>query len=108
MTYKLLPQELASVTDAELAFSTTRFLPAIEDIPAEFWAGNIYTKLAKSLFCGSMTPACEIELNEGVDAAALNKCIRAHLQSWAPKHEHKIAGVGYMLASVCTLTPLPA
>ncbi|MBA1280462.1 MULTISPECIES: hypothetical protein [Pseudomonadaceae] len=103
MAYTLTPEQIATVTKPELAFGTMRLLPQWEDIPEEFKRGNIYTELASAIFYGTPMPPCDIELNEGVEANALNKCVRAHLQSWGPKHEHKIAGVGFMIASACKL-----
>lgn len=105
MTYQLTPEMINSITDPEWAFSTERLLPAWEDIPEEFKKGNIYTELATALFYGTAMPECGIELHEGVEAEKLNRCIRAHLQSWGPKHEHKIAGVGFMISCASTLYP---
>lgn len=31
-------------------------------------------------------------------ATALNQAVRANLTSYGPKHEHKIAGVGYLIS----------
>ncbi|MCF6783940.1 hypothetical protein [Stutzerimonas stutzeri] len=105
MSYQLSPEQIGSITDPEAAFSTHRLLPSWEDIPDEFKEGNAYTQLAEAIFYGREMPECEIELNEGVEAEKLNRCIRAHIASWWPKHEHKIAGVGYMIACASTLHP---
>ena len=103
MTYAVTPEDIASISDAELAFSTERLLPAWDDIPTEFRVGNLYVKLAEAIFYGLELPACEIEIKEGFDPQALNRAVRAHLQSFGPKHEHKIAGVGYMIAQAAVL-----
>lgn len=105
MVYQLTPEMIGSITDPELAFSTERLLPEWKDIPDDFRRGNIYTKLAEAIFYGWAMPECVVELFEGIEAEKLNRCVRAHLQSWGPKHEHKIAGVGYMIACACTLHP---
>lgn len=105
MAYQLTPEQIGSITAPEMAFSTERLLPAWDDIPEEFKKGNIYTQLVEAIFYQHEMPACTISLNEGVEPEMLNRCIRAHLQSFGPKHEHKIAGVGYMLACVSTLHP---
>ncbi|RWT81247.1 hypothetical protein [Aeromonas caviae] len=107
MTYTLTPEQISSITAPEMAFSTSRLLPAWEDIPEVFKVGNIYTELASAIFYGRKLPDCVVELNDGVAPEQLNNCIRAHLQSFAVKHEHKIAGVGYMLACACTLKANP-
>lgn len=105
MAYQLTPEQIGSITAPELAFSTERLLPPWEDVPEDFRKGNIYTELASAIFYGTEMPNSTIALNEGFEAEKLNRCIRAHLQSWGPKHEHKIAGVGYMIACACTLHP---
>jgi len=86
MAYQLTPEDVASVTDVECAFSTDRLLPSREDIPEDFWRGNDYTKLVSALFFGSELPSFEMELQEGVEPEALNRCVSAHLQSFGPKH----------------------
>lgn len=103
MTYTVTPEQMASISDVEMAFSTERLLPAWDDIPDEFRHGNLYTKLADAIFCGHELPECEIKMNAGFTPEALNRAARAHLQSWGPKHEHKIAGVGYMIAQAAVL-----
>ncbi len=105
MAYELTPEQIASITKPEMAFSTQRLLPAWEDIPEEFKSGNIYTNLASAIFYGTEMPECTVALNDGIEPKALNECIRAHLKSFGPQHEHKIAGVGYMIACACKLIP---
>lgn len=110
MPYTLTRADLASINDVEMAFSTNRLLPEWLDIPADFKSGNDYTKLAEAIFHDWPLPKQTIEFQHGFqdDAAAadLNKCIRAHLQSWSPKHEHKIAGVGFMISMVARFEPV--
>ncbi|QOX05563.1 MULTISPECIES: hypothetical protein [Xanthomonas] len=101
--YTLTPEDLASVSDVEVAFATERLLPAYEHIPQEFKAGNLYTQLASAIFYGQPLPDARLELKTGFSAEALRRAVQAHLGSWGPKHEHKIAGVGYMIACACAL-----
>jgi len=105
--YTLTPADLASITDPERAFSTMRLLPAWSDISDEFKSGNIYTELAEAIPYGRPLPDGEIKFLPGFEesADALNTCVRAHLQSFGPKHEHKIAGVGYMISKACIMRP---
>lgn len=35
--------------------------------------------------------------------ALLNRVVMAHLRSFEPKHEHKIAGLGYLVSQVCDI-----
>lgn len=104
MTYKISMIDLNSVTDVEYVFGTERLLPKWDEIPSEFKTGNLYTKLACALFYGDpSTNFTMIFLDDFQDEGApqaLNKCVRAHLTSYGPKHEHKIAGVGYMMSCV--------
>lgn len=99
----MTPEQMASISDAEMAFSTERLLPAWEDIPEDFRRGNAYTALASAIFNNRELPDCEIEMKAGFEPQALNRAVRAHLQSFGPKHEHKIAGVGYMIAQAAVL-----
>ncbi len=95
------------ITDLELAFSTTRLLPPPEAIPEAFWRGNAYTQLAEALFYGFPVAPLLIEFKPGFDADQMQRIVRSHLASFEPKHEHKIAGVGYLISQMATLTPAP-
>lgn len=107
MPYQITRADLGSISDVELAFATERLLPAWEDIPEDFKRGNLYTKIAEAIFYGRPMPELEMAFFEGFRddgaAGALNKCVRAHLQSFGPNHQHKIAGVGFMMAHVFAL-----
>lgn len=108
MSYVLTREQLGSITDIELAFSADRLLPDWEDVPQDFRNGNVYTKLAEAIFFAKPLPDGEVLIREGFrDETALGdlqRCVRAHLASWGPKHEHKIAGVGFLIAQVCEIT----
>ncbi len=95
------------ITDLELAFGTTRLLPPPEAIPEAFWRGNAYTQLAEALFYGLPLAPLLIEFKPGFDADQMQRIVRSHLASFEPKHEHKIAGVGYLISQMATLTPAP-
>lgn len=108
MTYTLTVEQINSITDPECAFGTTRLLPAMEDIPAEFKGNstdNPYVALVNALFYGGKVPSMRIELMEGLSAPKLHRCVHAHLTSFEPKHERKMAGVAYMIAMAGTLLP---
>lgn len=98
--YTLTPADLSSITKPEMAFGTMRLLPGWKDIPDDFKRGNQYTQLASALFLGSPLPEGECYFLPGFEesATALNQAVRAHLTSYGPKHEHKIAGVGYLIS----------
>ncbi|QNM95443.1 hypothetical protein [Chitinimonas koreensis] len=106
MTYTLSRADLASVSQLEEAFGTDRLLPAWENIPEDFRSGrNVYKDILEALFFGHSMPPGRLKFLLGFDDDAapsdLNTCVRAHLKSWAPKHEHKMAGIAYMMSLVC-------
>ena len=103
MNFTLTPMDAASITDVEMAFSTDRLLPPWDTIPEAYRNGNIYTRLAEAIFDGRPLPNGTLQLNPGFTPELLNRLVRAHLQSFGPKHEHKIAGVGFMIANAATL-----
>lgn len=107
MTYSITPADAASITAVEKAFSTIRFLPAIEDIPADFIdnASNPYVMLTAALALEQDLPDFTIDLHDGLKPEDLNGCVMAHLKSFSPKHEHKISGVAYMISCLATLNP---
>ena len=95
------------ITDLEMAFGTTRLLPPPEAIPEPFWSGNLYTQLAEALFYRHPLPPALIEFRHGFDSQQLRRIVLSHLRSFAAKHEHKIAGVGYLISQMAILTPAP-
>lgn len=105
--YKLTRDALNTITDVEMAFGTTKLLPPNETVPEEFKRGNVYTVLVDCLFAGKPVPNGEIEFREGFDdpeaPKLLNRVVSAHLRSWEPKHEHKIAGLGYLISLACEI-----
>jgi hypothetical protein len=92
------------ITDVDVAFPSHAmdWLPAWEDIPEEFkgsgnpWAQKVgywFFKGPEEAWIGRIVP------KEGIDRNKALKVIQACLGSYAPKHEHKIAGTAYMLAT---------
>jgi hypothetical protein len=101
--YSISASDLSSISDVEIAFGTTKLLPPWEAIPEDFRKGNQYTALVSNLFYGRPLPDSPISIVEGVKHEDLSRAVHAHLISYAPKHEHKIAGIGYMISKVATL-----
>jgi hypothetical protein len=93
--------EIPEVSNADLVFGPQnigKILPAWSELPEEYrkgWSrGYGGCKLASELFCnGGRLP----EPKEGVDAKRASRAIQACLMSFDPSHEHKIAGVGFLL-----------
>jgi hypothetical protein len=108
MTYSISRADLDTITDSELARSTTKLLPQWTDIPAEFRDGNVYTRMAEARLLDYPMPDVSISFLPGFqdDGAckAIDRCLVAHLKAFAPRHEHRIAGVGYMLSKICRIT----
>lgn len=98
---------IPTVDDVSLAFGSTDHMPKYESIPDKFkdW-NNEHARAASSwFFKGAKRHAKGIEIDgkvyvakEGVDATKALRAIRAVLCSFSPKHEHKTAACGYMLA----------
>lgn len=105
MAYTLTPEMASDITDAELAFSTIKYLPPEKEIPEEFFGHNIYTRLTNSIFYGTERPEGYLVMKDGFEVEVMVKCIRAHLGSFAPEHNHKIAGVAFMISCMCVITP---
>lgn len=101
--YSISASDLSSISDVEIAFGTTKLLPPWEAIPEDFRKGNQYTELVACLFYGRPLPDGPISILDGVKHEDLSRAVHAHLISYDPKHEHKIAGVGYMISKVATL-----
>jgi hypothetical protein len=92
--------KVPEISDAEVVFGTTKSLPAYATIPPEFLGFHAWTKWNKfvsdALFSG--VKSVELTPKEGIDPKAAYRAIRAHLVSWAPKHEHKESGVAYLMS----------
>ena len=105
--FKLKRESQNTITDVEIAFGTTKLLPPFDAVPDEFKRGNDYTKLLDSLYAGQAVPDGEIVFREGFDdadaPALMHRVVMAHLRSFEPKHEHKIAGLGYLLSLACDI-----
>lgn len=95
----LLPRE---ITLLDVAFPAHPPLPAWEDIPEEFQRGNRWSEIANLLFFqGGKLSDHGLHLRPDIDGAMAMANLQACLGSFAPKHEHKAAGVGYLLSLWC-------
>ncbi|KPM97654.1 hypothetical protein [Vibrio alginolyticus] len=104
MAYELTPEMVSSITDVERAFSTTRLLPPMDEIPEEFFSDeNIYTKISNAMIFQQNMPNGVVLFDKGYEEADMVKCVEAHAESYSPKHEHKVAGVAYMISLMCTI-----
>jgi hypothetical protein len=90
------------VCHMQLLYNEQRYNYA-ECYPTEFKNGNSYTKLTKAIYYGTQYPVNKIYIKPEYVEKEINRAIRAHLKLFGPKHELKIAGVGYMLAQMASL-----
>lgn len=92
------------VSDVEIAFPATvtgKLLPPRELLTEDMWAGrHPYAQLANDWFGRGLSEAL-FAWKPGIDQDKALRHLRAVLRSWEPKHEHKLAGVAYLLTRWC-------
>lgn len=105
--------DLDATTQKEWCFATDRCYPPADIIPPEYWVdplspqANLYVRIADALWIGEQLPEAEIQINQGFTGDNMIRFLEAHLRSVEPTHEHKIAGLAYMIAQIITLKELP-
>lgn len=93
------------VSDLDLAFPAAPPLPAVQDIPDEFKRNprNLFVRMADHLFShgdvATFKDGQHLTLVEGLDPVKVQRAVLCCLRSYAPKHQHKIAGVAFMLSN---------
>lgn len=93
--------KLETLTDIDRAFPTAPLLPAADEIPEEFWLdSNLYNRIASAVFYRRALPAGEVEMMGDFTIPDVTLILDTHLGSWGQKHEHKIAGVAFMLSQM--------
>lgn len=87
------------VTQVDLAFGNTKHLPAMKDIPEEFRRGSTkWNHITSRWFFSGLPKETEFKPKPGVDANKALRAVGAILVSFEPKHEHKDAGVSFLLS----------
>lgn len=90
------------MSDAEITYGTTKGLPDYKTIPDEFrfMGEGHWNKLFSRLFFGSRDGKRLVGFKpkKGIDPEQAWRHIRALMCSWEPKHEHKEAGVSYLMS----------
>lgn len=91
---------ITEVTDVQMAFpgDALDYMPAWEKIPDEFKTdSNEWVKFAHTWFRhGLSTTWTGMLPAEGFDPSKAHRQLTAIINSYAPKHEHKIACVAYL------------
>lgn len=97
------PQE---ISNAEYAYSLkiNKLLPSMEEIPEEFkvWNGRgpiaqKYIKIANDWFFRGVVIE-SVVMKDGIDRRTATRHLGAVIHSFEPRHEHKIAGVSYLMS----------
>lgn len=91
--------KIQEVTTADIAFGgdMKTLLPKWEDIPEEFKKSNKWTPVFTTWMFKGLPSDVEFHGKEGVDPKKAFNHIRAIMVSFAPKHEHKEAGITYLM-----------
>ena len=93
-------EQLNTITDVDVAFSTTKLLPEMKNIPEEFkHNGTKWNKLFSTWFFSGLKEL-KVTPKKGIDSNSAIKCIKAHMGSFAPSHQHKEAGVAFMMSQL--------
>ena len=92
--------KIQEISDGQLAFGAHDdfMMPKYEDIPDEFKGSGTgkFGKFFTDMFFKGIKN-CKLYPKEGVDAEKAWRHIRAVTTSWSSAHEHKTAGVIYLL-----------
>lgn len=96
---KLQPKHLDQIKESEI--STTKFLPKWSEIPEEFKQihGTKWNDIFSKWFFTGLRDAVFVP-KEGFDRDKALRFIKVHMRSCEPKHEHKEAGVAYMMSQL--------
>jgi hypothetical protein len=101
---------IPDVNAADCAFGNIKHMPKFDTLPDEFrrgWhRGNVWCDAISSWFYGGAKATPDgiqidgkaFKAKSGVDPKKALSAIKACMASWEPKHEHKIAGCGFLLS----------
>jgi len=88
------------VNDVDLAFGGRMrdLLPAYDSLPEEYRRERDKFSPHVNRWFGLGIKVSEFKAKEGIDANAAWRHLREIMGSWDPKHEHKIAGVAWLMS----------
>ena len=95
----MFPIKAVSKVDSIFPTTVKDFIPPYDAIPKEFkaWNGSRWElQFVQDAFYRGMINIKTLP-KDGVDSDAAMAHIRYVLGSWEPKHEHKVAGVAFLL-----------
>lgn len=98
---------IPEISDLDLAFPTSAPLPDWNDIPEEFRQhnGTRFNKIASLIFFkGGRLVDYGLSPKSGIDPRRAFRAIQCCLGSFEPSHEHKEAGVAFMLSEWFEMT----
>lgn len=89
------------IDDVGIAFATSieGFLPPYSAIPNEFKDGRTeWNKIFSKWFYSGLPKGTKFIPKEGINENEALRHLQYCMRSWEPKHEHKEAGVAYLLS----------
>lgn len=99
MTTEPIMMPAENITDVELAFPANGVsrLPAWDRIPKEYQDQNHPRCNTVEVWFGMGLKMNKIVPKKGIDQIKAFRHLKAIMGSYEPKHEHKIAGVAYLI-----------
>lgn len=101
------------VSDVQMAFPANlgELLPPYDE-DLQKWERSAKAKpfldFANTWFSRGLGPDTTMVLKDGIDGALVLRHLKTIMGSFEPKHEHKIAGVGWLLSQWCeNVTAVP-
>jgi len=88
------------VSDVDLAFGAGvigKFMPEWPEIPKRLKSRTNANGIVSTWFFNGLDPKTVFHTKEGIDFKMAIRQIRACMRSFDPKHEHKEAGVAFLL-----------
>lgn len=94
------PKEVSGMDCAFGPRKIKELLPDYKDVPEEFKQyGNKWASLVSKWFFSGLDVKKDLPpIKQGIDLNMALRHLGACLSSWEPKHEHKTAGVAYLMS----------
>ena len=93
-----------AVNDLNMGFgpkNLKEYLPEMSEIPEDFKYNNVkgkkWTSIVDDWFFSGIQKLV-LKPKAGIDEKKAFRHLKAIMSSWEPKHEHKTAGVGYLMS----------